>query len=238
MTHGASEDGTAAGAVRSSVSDMDLVRRRRSQITAASIRVFIQLGFHKATVRDVAKNAKVSVGLIYQYYGEKEDLLFLALLEIVQAYKSKIPPALEQVETPLERFTAAVQAYCRVHANSSDTTMLAYRETASLTPAHRKIIKQYETETNELIAQCVRDCIAAGVFEDIDVDIYTYHVIMFSHTWALKSWYLRTRMTFDDYLERGLDLLLRSVLTPYGIEQQEKQALRARRKRRSAASGS
>jgi len=210
---------SATRAVRSSVGDADLVKRRRSQITDASIKVFIQLGFHKATVRDVAKKAQVSVGLIYQYYGDKDDLLFLALLEIVEAYKREIPQSLAGIESPLQRFIAAAKAYCRVHASSSDATVLAYRETASLTPDHRNIIKQHEIETNELIAQCVRDCIEAGIFEPLDVDIYTYQVIMFSHTWALKIWNLGKRMDFEDYLERGLDLLLRSALTAKGRRQ-------------------
>lgn len=209
---------SAANRVPSSVGDAELVRRRRAQITAAAIKVFIQLGFHKATIRDVAKKAKVSVGLVYQYYGDKEDLLFLALLDILEAYRRTIFPALEGVESPLDRFVTAVRTYCRVHAASSDATELAYRETASLGRAHRAIIKQCEVETNELLAQCVRDCITAGLFRDVNVDVYTYQVVMFSHTWALKLWNLRSRMTFEEYLSNGLDLLLRSVLTANGLK--------------------
>lgn len=204
--------------VRSYVGDVDLIRKRRSQITAASIKIFTRLGFHKATVRDVALNANVSVGSIYQYYGDKEDLLYLALREIVTAYKEKIPVALESLEDPLERFLAATRTYCRVHASSSAATVLAYRETASLTEEHRDTIKQLEVETNELIAQCVRDCIDCGVFRDIDVDVFTYQIVLFSHAWALKSWNLKKMMSMEAYIEYGLDILLTGVLTKHGVK--------------------
>ncbi len=148
----------------------------------------------------------------------RKTCFFLALLDILEAYRRTIFPALEGVESPLDRFVTAVRTYCRVHAASSDATELAYRETASLGRAHRAIIKQCEVETNELLAQCVRDCITAGLFRDVNVDVYTYQVVMFSHTWALKLWNLRSRMTFEEYLSNGLDLLLRSVLTANGLK--------------------
>src|SRR5690606_10199984 len=196
----------------------ELIRKRRSQITAASIKVFKKLGFHKATVRDVASTAKVSIGMIYQYFGDKGDLLYLALLEILTAYKEKIPPATKDLASPLERFIAAVQAYCRVHGQSSDATILAYRESASLSKAHREMIKQLELETNELIAVCIRDCIKEGYFREINETLFTYQVVMFSHTWALKSWVLKNIMTIDDYVENGLEFFLSAAITPHGLK--------------------
>lgn len=207
------------GRIKSTVEDADLVERRRRQITAAAIHEFIRLGFHPATIKDVAARAQVSVGLIYQYVGDKEDLLFLALVEILQDYKRQIPPALAGITDPLQRFATAVTAYCHVHNASPDATVLAYRETASLGRQRRNVVKQLEIETNELIAACVRDCIAAGVFEPIDVDLFTYQLVMFSHTWALKSWTLAARMTVDEYIERGLALMLQGVMSAKGQRQ-------------------
>lgn len=211
--------------IKSSVEDPALVKRRRAQITAAAIKVFAELGFHRATIRDVAKLADISVGLVYQYYGDKEDLLFSALFEIVRNYNRVIPPALESVAHPIDRFVAAVRAYCSANNQSPEATLLAYRETGSLSRANRKVIKQLEIDTNELIAQCVRDCIKAGVFQNIDVKLFTTQIMMFSHTWALKAWYLQDEYSLDDYIDGGLKILLSGVLTPKGMRRFE--ALRA-----------
>ena len=39
---------------------------------------------------------------------------------------------------------------------------------------------------------------------------------MFAHAWALKAWHFRPMMTLDDYLSRGISLMLNPKLTPRG----------------------
>ena len=77
---------------------------------------------------------------------------------------------------------------------------------------------QMERDTNELIAACVRDCIEAGLFDAIDVDMFVYQIVMFCHAWALKAWHFAKTMDVDTYVERGLRLMLRGVLTRSGTK--------------------
>jgi AcrR family transcriptional regulator len=203
--------------VKSKVDDPALVERRRSQLTAAAIAAFAEKGYHPTTIRDVAERAGVSIGLIYQYVQDKEDLLFLALVAVLESYRQEIPRALEGIADPLERFCAAVRAYCQVNGASVEATVLAYRETKSLRKERRNLIKQMEVETNELIEACIRDCIEAGLFvEDLDVELFTYEIVMFSHAWALKAWRFHGRLTVDEYVDRGMRLMLSAVLTSRG----------------------
>jgi AcrR family transcriptional regulator len=57
-----------------------LVATRRKQILAAALHVFSKQGFHRATVRDVARAAGVADGTIYIYFANKTELL-LGLLD-------------------------------------------------------------------------------------------------------------------------------------------------------------
>lgn len=210
--------------VQSRVDDPHLIEKRRAQIVAAAIELFGRYGYHRTTIRDIASLADVSIGLIYQYVRDKEDVLLLALDEVLNGYLRAIPAALRDVEDPMPRFRAAVTAYCQVIDRNIDATVLAYRETKSLRPAHRELIKAKELETNELIAACIRDCMAAGLIREINVELFTYQIVMFAHTWALKRWRFADLMTLERYLDDGLDLLLDSVLTPRGRRRLQRQA--------------
>src|SRR5690349_23099894 len=53
-----------------------LVAARRAQILDAATRVFASKGFNRATIRDVAQEAGVADGTIYNYFANKTDLLF------------------------------------------------------------------------------------------------------------------------------------------------------------------
>ena len=61
----------------SRVGDADLVERRRAQIVEAATRLVARQGFAKTVVRDIAEEANISVGLVYEYVRSKEDILFL-----------------------------------------------------------------------------------------------------------------------------------------------------------------
>jgi len=205
--------------VKSKVDVPELIEKRRGQITQAALELFGRRGYHATTIRDIAKRAGVSIGTIYQYVTDKEDVLFLALIEVLDGYKRRIPEALVGVDDPLERFRAAVRAYCTVNDEKTAATVLAYRETSSLGKERRNLIKQLELDTNALIAACIEDCVRAGYFErTIDLELLTYQVVMLSHAWALKAWRFRKLMSIDDYVGRGLKLILDSVLTPSGRE--------------------
>lgn len=48
---------------------------RRRQILDAAIRVFARQGFHATRVSDIADEAEVAYGLVYHYFGSKEEVL-------------------------------------------------------------------------------------------------------------------------------------------------------------------
>ena len=218
--------------IKTTVEDVALVERRRAELTRVAIACFSERGYHATTIRNVAERAHVSIGLIYQYVEDKEDLLFLALAEVLASYRRQIPTALENLTDPLDRFCAAVRCYCRVNDASIDATVLAYRETKSLGRDRRAFIKQQERETNKLIAACILDCIEAGLFQAVDIELFTYQIVMFSHAWALKAWYFSGRMTVEAYVDRGLQLMLNSILTECGRERMR----RLKRRKPAAAS--
>lgn len=52
-----------------------IAEARRTQILEAAIEVFAQKGYHKATIKDVARAAGVADGTIYNYFKNKNDLM-------------------------------------------------------------------------------------------------------------------------------------------------------------------
>jgi AcrR family transcriptional regulator len=47
----------------------------RDRLIETAGRLFAQRGFHAVTVREIAREARVALGLLYNYYDSKEDLL-------------------------------------------------------------------------------------------------------------------------------------------------------------------
>ncbi|EJW11392.1 Transcriptional regulator, TetR family [Rhodovulum sp. PH10] len=197
--------------------DADLTKRRRKQIVGAAVHLFSRKGYYRTTMQEIARRARMSAGLIYHYARTKEDVLLLALLHVINTYREQVPPALEGIDDPLARFRAVHAAFCRVVAENIDATVLVYRSTNSLPSEQRAIVKRGELETGEMIAQTIRDCMAAGLFRDLDVELATYQVLMNVHMWALKNWHLKTRFDVDAYIAESADLLVRGFASAEGL---------------------
>jgi AcrR family transcriptional regulator len=55
-------------------------RDRREDIMQASLHLFAEKGFHGTSMRDIAREADITEGLIYHYFASKRDL-FRAIIE-------------------------------------------------------------------------------------------------------------------------------------------------------------
>jgi AcrR family transcriptional regulator len=53
-----------------------LITARKNQILDAAARVFASKGFHAATIKDIARDAGIADGTIYNYFDNKTMLLF------------------------------------------------------------------------------------------------------------------------------------------------------------------
>lgn len=205
--------------VKSQVTDEKLIFRRREQIVAAAVELFSDQGYYRTTIQDIARKAGVSIGLIYQYAQTKEDVLLLSLMSVLESYKTEIPLSVNESDDPLEALWSSLATYCRVIDRRRNAAVLAYRSTKSLPREQREIIMRLEVETNEFIAQRLRDGIAAGLFREINVDLITYQLVLYAHTWALKHWRLSQITTIEGYIEQGFDFFVHAMATPAGLVQ-------------------
>jgi TetR/AcrR family transcriptional regulator, cholesterol catabolism regulator len=67
---------------------------RTRQVLDAATRLMERSGFHAMSIQALADAADVSVGLIYQYLGNKEDVLKAVVVDILDSYRDQVPTAI------------------------------------------------------------------------------------------------------------------------------------------------
>ncbi len=73
-----------------------LTEERRKQILEAAAKVFGNKGYERATIADIAREAQVAEGSIYNYFKNKEDLL-------ISLPRSIAEPAIESISVHMTR---------------------------------------------------------------------------------------------------------------------------------------
>lgn len=172
---------------------------RRKQIIDAATKLLGSRGFHQMSISDLAREANISVGTIYQYVKNKEDILVLVMRDIMDGYRDNVPRAMEGIDDPLDRLSAGFAAYCRVVDGRRAGTVLGYRESSTLGKTALREMKRLEEETTGLLVTCLRDCVEAKILHEHDSDTLAWDLTLLAHMWSLKHWHFASRMSVDEY---------------------------------------
>lgn len=81
----------------------ELVQVRRNHILNAAIEVISEQGFQRTTIKQIAARAEVSDGTIYNYFKNKDDILFAIMTRMGEAELSDLENA-EENGTNFEAF--------------------------------------------------------------------------------------------------------------------------------------
>jgi len=92
---------------------------RREQIVDAASRCFARHGFAATSVPDIASDAHLSVGLMYRYFGSKEDLFLAVVGERVAIYNDAVFAELARSGPPVKRIRAALRRLQRLLASQA-----------------------------------------------------------------------------------------------------------------------
>jgi TetR/AcrR family transcriptional repressor of mexJK operon len=79
-------------------------RDRRQQILDAAQQIFAQKGFEGASIKDLAKAAKISPGLLYWYFKDKTDLFVSLISERIEEAFGTLLPESVSFDLPPDEF--------------------------------------------------------------------------------------------------------------------------------------
>ena len=195
--------GASFGAKR--VLDSELWAQGRERIAACALPLFAQFGYHATPVRAIADAAGLSVGSIFNYFPEKEDILQYILdhsqaqaeraVAEVQATLAAADEGRDPVEIFLEVYRVFVEATDAIHR----FTLLAYQETKSLTPEMREPLLDRERRFGEVLKRAAQRAIDAGVFSSAALDLKVHSLIVLAHAWTVRHWAYRQYASVQDY---------------------------------------
>ncbi len=138
--------------VDTQVQDLDRVSEKRERIVRAAIVVFRQKGFHAATTRMIADEARVTQSNIYNYVRNKDDILYLVCERLVGLYTEGVAQAIAEHSDPYERLIEALRAVIEVMFNHREDLVLLYNETHALEKADRKLILEGQSRLHQAIS--------------------------------------------------------------------------------------
>ncbi len=193
------------------IKDRSLVERRRAQIVEAARAVFRDKGFHRATVRDIGRAAKVTQGTLYNYVRTKEDILFLICDELVTTYQALMKDVIARHQDPEACLRAAMRGLIQIMDQHQDDVLLMYHESHSLP---RKALHSVLSRVHEFIedfATVVKDATAAAKLPVANARL-TANILTFLPTIvALRRWDLQRCANRSEVTDELVAFMMRGL---------------------------
>jgi AcrR family transcriptional regulator len=197
--------------IKTATKNPDRVRERRESLINAAVAVFIEKGFHNATVRDIGRAANMTQGTIYNYVSSKDDILYLVCDRIVAEYNEQARRALDTSHDPVGRVRSAVRAISQVMYRHRREILLIYQDSHLLDKRSRRVIlarvEEFIGMFERIIIDAARELRVPLPHPHLSANMLTFLPVMI----ALRGWSLKNDMSPDEVVEQITEFIVRGL---------------------------
>ena len=199
--------------IESNIKNEELINQRRQELVNAAVKLFVKKGFHKTTVREIAKEFGMSMGALYDYIRTKEDILFLVCDHIFKSVSDKLESSLKSEKNTKEKLRNAIRDYFIIIDSIQDYTLLLYQETKSLNRKDRNYVLSKEMELTRIFENIIFEGIKDKTFK-IDrrtAKIVANNIMVEGQMWSFRRWVAQKNYSLKSYINIQTYLIVNSI---------------------------
>ena len=188
--------------------------RNLEKILNAALTLSNQKGFAAMSLRDLSREAGLSMGALYTYFTSKEELLHMIQRQRVVVMQVLVDQ-IEGIKDPRIKLKRAIQAHLFLSEILREWFYFSYMETKNLgKEEHRKAIES-ELFTEMLFVDILREGQKIGVFKEVNTDLLGAVIKAMLQDWYLKRWkYARRKTSVEKYADFLVELVESYLLSP------------------------
>ncbi|MFA6357671.1 MAG: helix-turn-helix domain-containing protein [Candidatus Omnitrophota bacterium] len=144
---------------------------RRTDILKAAEHIFALRGYHKATIRDIAKEAQYATGTVYLHFKDKDALYFALLEEKLKTLLSITKEKIEQVKDARNKLEIYVREGLVYFEKNQDFFRIFISEGNELSAEQRLLKSSAGLQMQRYTTDLLKESQAQGVVsKDFDAE--------------------------------------------------------------------
>lgn len=149
---------------------------RQNEILEIAIEEFSAKGYNNANINIIAKNAGISIGLMYKYFATKEDLFLTCITRGMTILQDTLEEILKTPNKLLKKAELVIRATCELSRKHKNYIKL-YNEISAEKDGARAVefAKQIETQTSRFYITAISQALASGdVRQDLNPRLFAF----------------------------------------------------------------
>ncbi|MBW6487080.1 MAG: TetR/AcrR family transcriptional regulator [Syntrophobacterales bacterium] len=165
-------------------------------------------GFQAMSVRDLAREANLSMGALYSYFKSKEELLAMIRSFGSRLMNTALSGEIRSDSAPGERLVQAIEAHLYMSEIMKPWFYFNYMEAKNLRREEQKKAIEMELYTEGIFVEIIKDGIAAGCFRAIEPTLTAAVLKAMLQDWYLKPWkYQKRAVSVEDYARFLIEMM-------------------------------
>lgn len=137
-------------------------QRRAAEIVAAARAVFLEKGFERASVAEIAARVGVVEGLVYSYFPSKRELLNEVLRGMYQPLIQDIEAGFSRLQGLRSRLRFLIWRHLRVYVEEPGLSRLALHEVRTGPDYFTSVLHDLHVQYTAFLVRTLRDAVRDG----------------------------------------------------------------------------
>jgi AcrR family transcriptional regulator len=159
---------------------------KREAVLRTAVQLFLEQGYHRATLNEVADRLNITKPALYNYFRSKEDILFECWVMGQERVEDRIAEIQSAGENGLATLRMLVRAYAATMASDFGASLVRFN-VADLSEANQKTTLTGKRRIDRAFRNAIKQGIADGSIEPCDVKL-TAFAILGALNW-IGHWY-------------------------------------------------
>jgi AcrR family transcriptional regulator len=156
--------------------------KRRAAILDAAAHLYARRGFSGASVADLAKACSTSKSLIYHYFPAKEDILYAAMADHLDALVAAAEDATRTGDAA-DKLRALTRAFMALYVGAQDSHKVLLNELDNLPPARRAEVVAKQRRIIGAVEALVREIRPDAGDRALPLAMLFFGMINWTHNW-------------------------------------------------------
>ncbi|OEK01661.1 TetR family transcriptional regulator [Roseivirga sp. 4D4] len=168
-------------------------------ILETATQLFIEKGFEKTSMRNIAEAIEYSVGTIYLYYKDKSELFHAIHSKGFQEFFKYLSKVMV-IEEPMERLDQLGRQYLRFAIENPGYYDLMFIMRTPMESSQSESDWEEGDTSHKILTSTVADCLRAGYFKGLKPEVVSF--MIWAQVHGICSMMVRDRMRFypeDDW---------------------------------------
>jgi TetR/AcrR family transcriptional regulator, cholesterol catabolism regulator len=184
------------------------------KIFEATLSLSNEKGFSAMTMRDLSAGAGLSMGALYSYFSNKDELLDMIQQQSMKVSAKVLVDQLTGVEDPHLKLKRAIYAHLYLSEIMHPWFYFSYMETKNLTKQVQKRAINLELFTEKIFIDIIEQGKRDRTFRDVNKELAAGAIKAMLQDWYLKKWkYERRNVSVEQYAGFLIDFVELYLLT-------------------------